>query len=51
MIKPKKRFCVDCGKDISDRFILTKRCLECAYERDKRMARLCVLRKRKERAQ
>ena len=31
------RRCVDCGKDISHRFILTKRCLDCAIERSRRL--------------
>ena len=31
------RRCVDCGKDISNRFVLTKRCLDCAVERSRRV--------------
>jgi len=38
MIKPKIRRCIDCGKDISNRFILAKRCLECSIARDHRLS-------------
>ncbi len=31
------RRCVDCGEDISHRFILTKRCIDCAIERGRRL--------------
>ncbi len=40
MIKRKaRRRCRDCGKDISNRFVRAVRCLDCAYERSKRMDR------------
>ncbi len=42
------RRCVDCGKDISNRFVLTKRCLDCAIERGRRMDRRARARRRAE---
>lgn len=42
------RRCKDCGKDISDRFVRTVRCLDCAYERGKRLDRRRRRARRKE---